>query len=100
MKYSQYLAVDPDFYEILETTTSKNKEQNVFFFLPDNTVDQAKGAYEGIAKLEDGEFLTLEKEQKVRLDRIITINGKPGPAFDEYDRYANETLSCQGGYDN
>jgi hypothetical protein len=35
--------------------------------------------------------------EQVRLDRIITINGKPGPAFDEYDNYANACLSCQGG---
>jgi len=35
--------------------------------------------------------------EQVRLDCIITINGKPGPAFDEYDSYANACLSCQGG---
>ncbi len=99
MNYTQYLPVDPDFYEILETTTKENREQKIFFFLPDNSIDQTKGEYKGIEKSNEGEYLALKNEKRVRLDRIITINGKPGPAFDEYDNYANACLSCQAGYD-
>ena len=100
MNYPKYLPVDPDFYEILETTAGRKKKQKVFFFLPDDTVEKAIGKYKEIVIQEDGEFLKLGKKNKVRLDRIITINGKPGPAFDEYDNYANECLSCQAGYDD
>ncbi|WP_010664210.1 hypothetical protein [Marinilabilia salmonicolor] len=99
MKYFKYLPVDPDFYEILETIVREKKEQNVFYFLPDNTLGQAKGEYHGIDKSSDGEFMILSDGDYVRLDRIITINGKPGPAFDEYDNYANECLSCKAGYE-
>ncbi|WP_291857320.1 hypothetical protein [Marinilabilia sp.] len=99
MKYSKYLQVDPDFYEILEATVHKNDVQNVFFFLPDNTLGQVKGKYNGLNKNSEGEFVTLKNGEFARLDRIITINGKPGPAFDEYDNYSNECLSCKAGYD-
>lgn len=99
MKYSKYLPVDPDFYDILEATVHKNEVQNIFFFLPNNTLGQAKGEYLGIDENSDGEFMILSDSDHVRLDRIITINGKPGPAFDEYDNYANECLSCKAGYE-
>ncbi|WP_016776574.1 hypothetical protein [Anaerophaga thermohalophila] len=97
MNYSKYLPVDPDFNDIIEELAKNKGELNVFFFLPENTLEQAKGEYKGIYKSEEGEFLTLKNGEQVRLDRIITINGKPGPAFDEYDNYANACLSCQGG---
>jgi len=29
-----------------------------------------------------------------------TINGKPGPAYDEYDRYGLACLDCGGGMDD
>lgn len=100
MEYTKYLQVDPDFYEIIEALAENKKELNVFFFLPENTIGQAKGKFSETEKLEDGEFLKLENGKRVILDRIITINGKPGPAFDEYDSYANASLSCQGGYED
>ena len=100
MDYSKYLPVDPDFYEIIAEQAKNKKELNVFFFLPDNSLGQEKGEFNGIYKSEEGEFLELNKEKRIRLDRIITINGKPGPAFDEYDSYANACLSCQAGYED
>ncbi|WP_106154454.1 hypothetical protein [Marinilabilia salmonicolor] len=99
MKYSKYTPVDPDFFDILESTVHKNEEQNIFFFLPDNSLGQAKGKFKHLPKNSEGEFITLKNGEFVRLDRIITINGKPGPAFDEYDNYANECLSCKAGYE-
>jgi hypothetical protein len=39
----------------------------------------------------------MEPEMRIRVDRIITVFGKPGAAFDEYDAYANACLSCTGG---
>jgi hypothetical protein len=40
-----------------------------------------------------------KKRIKIRLDRIIVFNGKPGPAYDEYDSYALACLDCTGGMD-
>ncbi|MFW5889960.1 MAG: hypothetical protein ACOCTO_01070 [Marinilabiliaceae bacterium] len=99
MQYTQYLPIDPDFYEILDKEIRESDEGKVFFFQPDNNIGQAEGKLTGIHKEEKGEFLSLSETEPVRLDRIITINGKPGPAYDEYDAYANACLSCQAGYE-
>jgi hypothetical protein len=45
------------------------------------------------------QFLSFENGQKVRVDRVITINGIPGPAYDEYDGFALACLDCKGGMD-
>lgn len=44
-----------------------------------------------------GIYITLDTGSAIRIDRIITLYGKPGAAFDEYDRFANECLSCTAG---
>jgi len=46
-----------------------------------------------------GLYIVMDPEYKIRIDRIITVFGKPGPAYDEYEAYANQCLSCTGGYD-
>jgi len=44
-------------------------------------------------------YLRFENGVQVRLDRIIVINGRPGPAFEEYEGYALACLDCSGGMD-
>lgn len=46
-----------------------------------------------------GLFIVTDSEFQIRVDRIITVFGKPAAAYDEYDNYANQCLSCTGGYD-
>ena len=46
-----------------------------------------------------GLFIALNTGSKVRVDRIITLYGKPGAAYDEYDAYANACMDCMGGYE-
>ena len=43
--------------------------------------------------------MIFQNGNEVRVDRIIVYNGKPGPAFDEYQAFANECLSCKAGYE-
>ncbi|PWD99141.1 hypothetical protein [Marinilabilia rubra] len=100
MQYSQYTPIDPDFYDIIKTQTKKSRHLKVFFFYPNNEIGQGEVEYSGTLKEKEGEFIDLFGDEKIRLDRIITINGNPGPAFDEYDAYANACLSCQAGYDD
>ncbi|HEY1025902.1 MAG TPA: hypothetical protein VGE26_12100 [Sphingobacteriaceae bacterium] len=45
-----------------------------------------------------GVFIHLDDNSRVRIDRIITLFGKPGAAYDEYDAYANGCLNCAGGH--
>lgn len=95
---NSYLPVDPVFYDIAETFKGKNAR--VFYFDNNQSLEESNGLLNGIVKNSSGEFLDIVSGNNVRIDRIITINGKPGPAFDEYDSYANACLSCQAGYDD
>ena len=98
MKYDSYLQIDPDFYDIIQAHFVKSERFKVFFFAPDMEIQESKGKFIKILADEGGEYLIIENAKAVRLDRIITINGRPGPAFDEYDAYANACLSCRAGY--
>lgn len=95
--YDSYMPVDPDFYEVTEIFLKKNVK--VFYFGKNDELEEAKGILTGVKKIQFAEFIDVENNELVRLDKIITINGKPGPAFDKYDAYANACLSCQSGYD-
>ncbi len=96
--YDAFLPVDPDFYDIADTF--QDKHVKVFYFGVDKTVEESKGIYTGLLKTKDGDFLKIKADVQVRIDRIISINGKVGPAFDEYDAYANACLSCMLGYEH
>jgi len=98
MSYSKYLQVDLDFYDTINSCTANNKELKVFYFDEVSDVQDAKGFFKAIESNSEGEFL-LVANKKVRLDRIITINGKIGPAYEEYDGLANACFSCMAGYE-
>ena len=84
----------PIYYEII--TDAQGKEfSTVFYFENENELEEAKGKITGLVKGEGlEEFLTFDYGKEVRIDRIITINGIPGPAYDEYDAYALACLNC------
>lgn len=97
-KNKSYLPVDPDFFDRVEEISKLNKEVAINFFNSEDKVDGTKDIVLGIFS-EDGfsQFLKFKNHSPVRLDRVITLKGLPGPAFDEYDRYALECLTCMGG---
>ncbi len=88
------------FREIIEDEIAKQTQGKVFFFDADDKVDSFEGR---VIKMEEiagqGIFIFLTPEKQIRIDRIITLFGKPGAAYDEYDSFANQCLSCTGGYD-
>lgn len=91
-----YTHVNPEFYEALDRL--KNKSLVVHYFINDNNLETARGdAKYTYFKKEDGEYIIMQDDTEIRLDTIITINGNPGPAFDEYDAYANACMDCHGG---
>lgn len=95
-----YLPVQYVYREIIEEEIEKATTGKVFYFQNDNTLESAEGR---ILKMEEiagqGVFITLAPDARIRIDRIITLFGKPAAAFDEYDAYANACLDCRGGYD-
>ena len=97
---TSYTPVQYVYKEIIEEEIAKRTTGKIFYFNSDQVVDSIEGR---VIKMEEingqGLFITLDPEASLRIDRIITLFGKPGAAYDEYDSYANQCLSCTGGYD-
>lgn len=97
---NSYSPVEYVYREVIEEEIAKRTNGKVFYFNGEQVVDSVEGR---IIKMEEidgkGLFITLDPAARIRIDRIITLFGKPGAAFDEYDDYANQCLSCTGGYD-
>ncbi len=99
---TSYLPISPDYFELLEKEIKK-EQMRVFYFGFDNYphLEEASGKVIKIDSDETNSFyLYFESKKQVRLDRIVTFNGIPGPAYDEYDAYALAPLTCKAGYDD
>lgn len=90
-----YSPIDPDFYEIFGQLIEAQRTGKIFFFGPDDELQEASGMIQTIVKKDNGEFIQTDNKMLVRIDKIITIFGRPGPAYDAYDRYANACLTCE-----
>lgn len=86
--------VDPDFYGIVDNLKDKEQQLKVFFFEDDLELNSYSGKIDGIEKTNDSEYLKLQSGERVRLDRIITLNGRPGPLYDYYESFGNACLDC------
>jgi len=96
--YSSYTPVAYEFREVIGEQIVKKTSGKIFFWSPEETVDDVVGR---VVELEErngeGMFIHLDSGARVRIDRIITLFGKPGAAFDEYDAFANQCLACTAG---
>ena len=91
---TSYTPIYPDYYEIFSIEQEKDYSK-VFYFGEGTNVEEAKGKINGLINWGNhGEFLIFDSGDEVRIDRIITVNGKPGPAYDEYDAFALACLNC------
>lgn len=95
-----YTPVSYDHREIIEDQMQKSTRGKIFFLQGHKQVDSVEGM---ITRFEDlhgkGMFITLDTGEMVRIDKIITLFGKPGAAYDEYEAYGNVCLDCTGGYE-
>lgn len=93
-----YTPVPYDFREVLDDEIKKGSSGKVFFWSAAGQVDEQQGR---ISKVSDdggkGIFAVFDNGGTVRIDRIITLFGKPGPGFEAYDAYANQCLACTAG---
>lgn len=96
----EYLPVQWVYREVIEEEIAKSAEGKIFYFDSEQNVCTEEGQ---IMKMEEvpgkGIYIRLDSGSTIRIDRIITLFGKPGAAYDEYDAYANACLACTGGYD-
>ena len=95
-----YLPVAWEYREVIEEAIEKKSTGKIFYFCREEGVCEASGS---IVQLTDiakvGLFVILNDNSKIRVDRIITLFGKPGAAYDEYNAYGNACLDCLGGYE-
>ncbi|MPM22600.1 hypothetical protein SDC9_69057 [bioreactor metagenome] len=101
MEQSAYTPIDPDFFDLLQKEIKKESVRVIYF----DTVQypylkESNGKVTAIVnKQKAGQFMVFANGDEIRIDRIIVYNGKPGPAYDEYDAYALAPLTCKAGYD-
>ena len=97
----KYMPINPDYTELLEAEMTNSNSRVIYFsFSSEPELEESNGKILKIENVKDeGSFLVFESGDKVRIDRIVVINGKPGPAYDEYDAYALAPLTCKAGYD-
>jgi hypothetical protein len=95
-----YLPVQWVHREVIEEAILKEASGRVFYFCEEEEICSADGT---IMEMKDlagqGVFITLDSGKKIRIDKIITLFGKPGAAYEEYEAYANACLSCNLGYE-
>lgn len=97
---ASYTPVQYVFREVIAEQVEKQTEGKIFFFDDDDKVESVEGKLVEMQEIpQQGIFIYILPEKQIRIDRIITLFGKPGAAFDEYDAFANQCLSCTGGYD-
>lgn len=91
---TNFIPIHPEYYDMFSEEREKEISK-VFYFGTGSDVEEAKGKITDLVKTDAfEEYLAFDSGDKVRVDRIITVNGKPGPAYDEYDAYALACLNC------
>ncbi len=84
-----YLPVASEYMEIIENLIREERSGKVFFFNSKYEVDEAVGQITSLSGDQGaGMFIHLDSDVKVRIDRIITVFGKLGAAYDEYSAFS------------
>ena len=97
---NSYSPVQYVFREVIEEEIAKCTQGKIFYFGNDQAVESFEGQIVELKEMgSKGLFIIMTPEFQIRIDRIITVFGKPAAAYDEYDNYANQCLACTGGYD-
>lgn len=96
---ASFTPVPYDFREVIAEQIDKQAEGRIFFFDDKDVVDSFDGKAMSLVEIpHKGMYLNVAPEKQIRIDRIITLFGKPGAAYDEYDNFSNQCLACTGGY--
>jgi hypothetical protein len=95
---TSYTPVAYDYREVIEAQILKRTQGKIFFWNQNQAVDERAGTVISLEEIPGkGMFIVLDNKDQIRIDRIITLFGKPGAAYDEYDAFSNACLSCQAG---
>lgn len=96
---TSYTPVQYVYREIIDEEIAKHTTGKVFYFDQQGALEVAEGRIVKVEERNAGIFILMDSEVEIRVDRIITLFGRPAAAFDEYDAYANACMNCTGGDD-
>lgn len=95
-----YTPVAWEYREVAQEQMDGKTSGKIFYFCQDEGICEQIGKIVEIREITGkGLFVVLDNAAHIRMDRIITLFGKPGAAYEEYDSYANSCMSCLGGYE-
>lgn len=94
-----YLPVPWEYREIVEERIGEGTTGKIIYFCQEGLCERSGAIVEMKDLPGEGIYLFLDNGDRIRLDRIITLYGKPGAAYDEYNAYADACMDCTGGYD-
>ena len=92
-----FITVHHDFYDLLEPNLGKKVK--VFYFNQKNEIEETIGIFEQIISKGELNYIEINYDELVRLDKIIAINGRPGPAFNDFDSFAKSFLASGASND-
>ena len=95
---NSYTPVAYEYREVIQELIEKHASGKIFYWSFEQAVEEEAGQAVELAEFPGkGIFVVLDSGAQVRIDRIITIFGKPGAGYDAYDSFANQCLSCTAG---
>lgn len=95
-KETSYLPISWDDMDVIKEAIQNKKEGKIFFFGKNGQLEEVKGrVVEVLEEQNKGVFAFMDDGKRVRVDRIITIYGKVGAAYDEYEAVGNACMVCK-----
>lgn len=74
---TDYIPVDCDFHDELEALATLRQVCQITYRNADNQVVDVQGQIVDIYTADRAEFLKLKNGTEIRLDQIVSVNGKP-----------------------
>ena len=97
---TSYSPVQYVYREVIDEEITKGRSGKIFYFCDEGGICTEEGRILSQQEIpQRGIFIFLDSGKQIRIDRIITLFGKVGAAFDEYDAYGNACMDCTGGVD-
>lgn len=96
---TSYLPVPWEYREIIEEQIENQTTGKIIYFCKEGLCERNGAIVEMKDISGEGLFIFIDSGDRIRVDRIITLFGKPGAAYDEYNAYADACMDCTGGYD-
>ncbi|GEO06740.1 hypothetical protein AAE02nite_44040 [Adhaeribacter aerolatus] len=83
-----YKPIDETFYSVLEDLAARRKYCRVQYFTDIHEFITARAVVNGIVAEAGEEYLTLATGEKIRLDRLYSVDENFAPGFENYHEFS------------